>query len=51
MTMRRILAVGGKEILDSARDRRTLLVSLLTAVAAGPRVSSNNPAWPPVMAR
>jgi sodium transport system permease protein len=34
--MRRTLAVAGKEILDSARDRRTLLVSLLTAVAAGP---------------
>jgi sodium transport system permease protein len=34
--MRRVLAIARKEILDSARDRRTLLVSLLTAVSAGP---------------
>jgi sodium transport system permease protein len=36
VSVRRVLAVARKEILDSARDRRTLLVSLLTAVAAGP---------------
>lgn len=36
MSLRRILAIARKELLDSARDRRTLLVSLLTAVAAGP---------------
>src|SRR5690349_15825770 len=34
--MSRTFAVARKEILDSSRDRRTLLVSLLTAVAAGP---------------
>lgn len=32
----RIAAVARKEIVDSMRDRRTLLVSLLTAAAAGP---------------
>jgi sodium transport system permease protein len=32
----RIAAVVGKEIVDSLRDRRTLLVSLLSAAAAGP---------------
>ena len=32
----RIATVAAKEIRDAARDRRTLLVSLLTAVAAGP---------------
>ncbi|MEO8755410.1 MAG: ABC transporter permease, partial [Casimicrobiaceae bacterium] len=32
----RMLAVLRKEILDSMRDRRTLMVSLLTAAAAGP---------------
>lgn len=36
MNARRVLAIARKEIVDSARDRRTLLVSLLTAVAAGP---------------
>ena len=36
MSLNRILAVARKEIVDSARDRRTLLVSLLTAAAAGP---------------
>ena len=37
MTARRIFAIARKEIVDSARDRRTLLVALLTAVAAGLR--------------
>jgi sodium transport system permease protein len=32
----RILAVAGKEIVDAARDRRTLLVTLLSAALAGP---------------
>jgi sodium transport system permease protein len=32
----RILTVAGKEIVDTIRDRRTMLVALLTAVAAGP---------------
>ncbi len=32
----RTLAVARKEILDTVRDRRTLMVSLLTAAAAGP---------------
>ena len=32
----RILTVIRKEVLDTLRDRRTLLVSLLTAAAAGP---------------
>ncbi len=32
----RTLAVLRKEVVDSLRDRRTLLVSLLTAAAAGP---------------
>jgi sodium transport system permease protein len=32
----RILTVAGKEIVDTARDRRTILVTLLTAIAAGP---------------
>ena len=32
----RILTVAGKEILDTIRDRRTILVTLLTAIAAGP---------------
>ncbi|MFO1325068.1 MAG: ABC transporter permease subunit [Burkholderiales bacterium] len=32
----RTLAVARKEIVDSLRDRRTLLVSVLTAAAAGP---------------
>lgn len=36
MSLRRILAVARKEVVDSSRDRRTLMVSLLTAVAAGP---------------
>jgi len=36
MNISRTFAVARKEILDSSRDRRTLLVSLLTAVAAGP---------------
>jgi sodium transport system permease protein len=32
----RILTVAGKEIVDTIRDRRTILVTLLTAIAAGP---------------
>jgi sodium transport system permease protein len=36
VNVRRVLAIARKEVLDSARDRRTLLVSLVTAVAAGP---------------
>lgn len=32
----RILTIARKEIVDTRRDRRTLLVSLLTAAAAGP---------------
>ncbi len=36
MSLSRILAVARKELVDSSRDRRTLIVSLLTAVAAGP---------------
>jgi sodium transport system permease protein len=36
MSPARIATIAGKEILDTARDRRTLMVSLLTAVAAGP---------------
>jgi sodium transport system permease protein len=32
----RILTVAGKEVLDTIRDRRTMLVTLLTAIAAGP---------------
>jgi sodium transport system permease protein len=32
----RILTVAGKEALDTIRDRRAMLVSLLTAIAAGP---------------
>ncbi len=32
----RVLTVAGKEIIDTARDRRTILVTLLTAIAAGP---------------
>ncbi len=32
----RIATIAGKEIRDSSRDRRTLIVALLTAVAAGP---------------
>ena len=36
--LRRILAVARKELLDTFRDRRTLLVTLLPALAAGPLV-------------
>ncbi|MCC6193957.1 MAG: ABC transporter permease [Burkholderiales bacterium] len=36
MKASRIAIVAAKEIRDTARDRRTLLVSLLMAVAAGP---------------
>ncbi|MEP6996805.1 MAG: ABC transporter permease [Betaproteobacteria bacterium] len=32
----RILTVSGKELTDTLRDRRTMLVTLLTAIAAGP---------------
>jgi sodium transport system permease protein len=32
----RILTVAGKEVLDTIRDRRAMLVTLLTAIAAGP---------------
>src|SRR3982751_4903978 len=34
--MKRIAAVTRKEVQDSLRDRRTLVVMLITAVAAGP---------------
>jgi sodium transport system permease protein len=34
--MRRILTVTAKELLDTLRDRRTMMVTLLTAIAAGP---------------
>jgi sodium transport system permease protein len=34
----RILAVAGKELVDTLRDRRTLLVTLLPALVAGPLV-------------
>ena len=34
--MTRTLTVARKEIVDSLRDRRTLVVMLLTAVLAGP---------------
>ncbi len=36
MSAERIATVAGKEILDTMRDRRTILVTLLTAIAAGP---------------
>jgi len=32
----RIITVAGKEVLDTLRDRRAMLVTLLTAIAAGP---------------
>ena len=32
----RIRAVASKEIIDIFRDRRTMLVTLVTAIAAGP---------------
>ena len=32
----RILTVAAKEVVDTIRDRRTMLVTLLTAIAAGP---------------
>ena len=32
----RVAAVARKEVVDLARDRRTMLVTLLTAIAAGP---------------
>ena len=32
----RILTVVGKELTDTFRDRRTMMVTLLTAIAAGP---------------
>ncbi|MGH8713296.1 MAG: ABC transporter permease [Casimicrobiaceae bacterium] len=35
-TIRRALTVTGKELTDTLRDRRTMLVTLLTAIAAGP---------------
>jgi sodium transport system permease protein len=34
--MNRILVVAAKELVDTFRDRRTILVTLLTAIAAGP---------------
>jgi len=34
--VRRIATITAKEIRDTSRDRRTLMVALLTAVAAGP---------------
>ena len=36
MSVARITAIAAKEIRDTSRDRRTLMVTLLTAVAAGP---------------
>ena len=36
--LRRVLAVARKELLDTLRDRRTLLVTLLPALVAGPLV-------------
>jgi hypothetical protein len=35
----RIFTIAHKEIVDTQRGRRTLLVSLLTAAAAGPMLS------------
>jgi sodium transport system permease protein len=35
-SLSRILTVARKEVIDTRRDRRTLLVSLVTAAAAGP---------------
>ena len=34
--IRRIVTVSGKELSDTLRDRRTMLVTLLMAMAAGP---------------
>ena len=34
--MKRILVVAAKEFVETFRDRRTILVTLLTAIAAGP---------------
>lgn len=34
--LRQLIAVLGKELLDTFRDRRTIFVTLLTAIAAGP---------------
>ena len=34
--MKRIFIVAAKELIDTFRDRRTMLVTLLTAIAAGP---------------
>lgn len=36
MSIGRILTVAGKEIVDTLRDRRTMLVTLATAALAGP---------------
>ena len=36
MSTARIATVAAKEIVDTIRDRRTILVTLLTAIAAGP---------------
>ena len=36
--LKRVLAVAHKELLDTFRDRRTMLVTLLPALAAGPLV-------------
>src|SRR5437899_49835 len=35
-TMRRVFTVLDKELRDTFRDRRTLLLTLLTSIAAGP---------------
>lgn len=35
-SIERIVTVGAKELTDIVRDRRTMLVTLLTAIAAGP---------------
>ena len=36
MPIERIVTVGGKELTDVLRDRRTMLLTLLMAMAAGP---------------
>jgi sodium transport system permease protein len=34
--LRRIVTVAAKEIVDTLRDRRTIMITLLTSMAAGP---------------
>ena len=45
--MHRIFVVTLKELVDALRDRRTMLVTLVTAIAAGPLrcVAGGKPAW------